>query len=155
MVRKDQQAIDSDSERKAQRTNNQAIAERDATTDLDVVMDDVVEHARKTVQDVWPGGTVNVDEVTFFWNTRLQRSAGKAYSGSKVPQSVDGRLAIGLAPGYFYTHGRKDLLEVVRHELIHIWQYEHPDGKSGHGPTFRQWLDDLNTHRHCKTWSRP
>jgi predicted SprT family Zn-dependent metalloprotease len=67
----------------------------------------------------------------------------------------DARYAIGLAPDYYYQKGIDNLLEVVRHELIHQWQYQHPDGgRGGHGPKFRQWVDDLDTERYCKHWSK-
>lgn len=138
-----------------QKNEQQEMARRKEETDLDALIDDVIKpHARQKVAEVWPGGTVDVDEISWFWNTRLRRCAGKAYSGNAVPQMAgDARLAIGLAPRYFYKHGVEELLSVVRHELIHIWQYEHPDSnKGGHGPKFRQWLDDMDTHRHCKNW---
>lgn len=64
--------------------------------------------------------------------------------------------AIGLAPGYYYQHGIDEMLAVVRHGLIHAWEYFHPDCHTGgsHGPKFKQWIDDMDTHRHCKHWSK-
>jgi hypothetical protein len=125
-------------------------------TDMDTLMEEVViPHARKWANEVWPGGTVDVDEICWFWNPYLSNAAGYAYWGGAVPKTMaSGRLAIGLAPGYYYQHGIDKLLEIVRHELIHIWQYEHPEGDGGHGPTFHQWTDDMDTHRHCKHWSK-
>jgi hypothetical protein len=126
-------------------------------TDMDALMEEIViPHARKWVNDVWPGGTVDVDSIDFFWNPQLTNSAGKAYKGSAVPESMaSGYYAIGLAPDYYYQHGLDELLAVVRHELIHQWEYQHPDGgDGGHGPKFKQWIDDMDTHRHCKLWSK-
>lgn len=141
--------------REKNRREQERIAQR-KETDLDVLMEEVIKpHARKKVNEVWPGGTVDVDEISWFWNTRLSNCAGKAYWGTAVPQMAGGgHIAIGLAPGYYYQHGIEALLEVVRHELIHCWEYEHPDANGGHGPKFKQWLDDMDTHRHCKNWSK-
>lgn len=125
-------------------------------TDMDTLLEEVViPHARDRAEDVWPGGTVDVDEICWFWNPQLSNSAGMAYRDSACPRRYvpdDYRLAIGLAKEYFYRHGVDELLEVVRHELIHIWQYEHEMGSGGHGSDFRQWMDDLDTHRHCNHW---
>jgi len=137
------------------KNRQQTIKQRKEETDLDTLMDEVVKpHARQKVDEVWPGGTVDVDEISWFWNTRLRKCAGKAYHGTAVPQMVgDAQLAIGLAPEYYYKHGIKEMLKVVRHELVHIWQYNHPDSNGGgHGSDFKQWLDDMDTHRHCKHW---
>lgn len=42
----------------------------------------------------------------------------------------------------------------MRHELIHIWQY-HERGTADHGPTFRQWVEPLETDRHCEQYAEP
>ena len=151
----DRDATQQLAERRRKAEERQREIDRRKETDLDVLMEEVIKpHARKKVDEVWPGGTVDVDEISWFWNTRLRRCAGKAYWGGAVPQMAGGgRLAIGLAPGYYYQHGIDELLAVVRHELVHVWQYEHPDARGGHGPKFKQWLADMNTHRHCKHWS--
>lgn len=127
-------------------------------TDMDALMEDIViPHARQWVDEVWPGGSVDVDAIDWFWNPYLSNAAGMAYYGSAVPETMaDGRYAIGLAPAYYYQHGLDALLEIVRHELIHQWQYQHPDGgNGGHSRKFKQWVDDMDTHRHCKHWSKP
>lgn len=141
--------------REKHRRWRQRIQER-KQTDMDTLMENVViPHARKIVNEVWPGGSVDVDAIDWFWNPYLTNAAGKAYYGSAVPESMaSGRYAIGLAPDYYYQHGIDSLLEVVRHELIHQWEYQHPDGKGGHGPKFKQWCDDMDCERHCKTWSK-
>ena len=139
-----------------QRRWHERIQER-KQTDMDTLMEDVVvPHARKVVNDVWPGGTVDVGEIDFFWNPQLTRCAGKAYWGSAVPETMaSGEYAIGLAPDYYYQRGIEELLSIVRHECCHIWQYMHPDcDGGGHGPKFKQWIEDLDTTRHCKNWSK-
>ena len=142
--------------RRDRRRRARRIERRKEETNMDILLDDVViPHARKKVGEVWPGGSVDVDRIEFFWNTRLRSSAGKAYYASGVPKRIDARYAIGLAPAYYYQHGIEGLLKTVRHELIHQWQYQHPDGgRGGHGPKFKQWVSDLDTTRYCKNWSK-
>ena len=138
------------------RRRYRARVEERKQTDMDTLMEEIViPHARKWVNEVWPGGSVDVDAIDWFWNPQLTNAAGMAYYGTAVPESMaSGRYAIGLAPDYYYQKGIDQLLEIVRHELIHQWQYQHPDGKGGHGPKFKQWMDDMDTHRHCKRWSK-
>lgn len=132
---------------------------RKTETDLDTLMEEIIiPHAQKWANEVWPGGTVDVDKISWFWNHHLSHCAGKAYWWGAEP---DGHYevsspAVGLAPGYYYQHGLDEMLAVVRHELIHVWQKEHGMGKSngGHGSDFKQWIDDMDTHRHCKHWSK-
>lgn len=137
--------------RRAQRAKR--IRERVTQTDLDQLMDVVKRHARKVCSDVW-NDTIDPDRADWFWNKRLRSSAGMCYTNSYSSPKGVGGPAIGLAPNYYYLHGTDELLAVVRHELIHLWQVLHPDGGTiGHGPKFRQWIDDLDTHRHCNHWS--
>lgn len=132
------------------------ICRRVRNSDLDRIMEQEVKpHAQEWVQRVWDTDTVNLDIVSFFWNPQLTDSAGTAYKHGTVPRTMtSGPYAIGLAPDYYYEHGLSELLETVRHELIHIWQYMQPRTKSGHGPSFKQWVTDMNTHRHCQHWNR-
>lgn len=135
---------------------SEAAQRRKDEADLETLMEEIViPHARKWANDVWPGGTVDVDEIDWFWNPQLSNAAGMAYHGTAVPQRyADGYYAIGLAPLYYYKHGVDKLLEIVRHELIHQWQYMHSDAPKGggHGRGFKQWVGDMDTHRHCKHW---
>lgn len=148
-----------DLERRARNARRrQRLREERESQDLDVLMEEVViPHARKKANEVWPGGTVDVDEIDWFWNPQLTNAAGKAYFGTAVPtRYASGRLAVGLAPAYYYQHGIDELLKVVRHELIHVWEAEHPNATKGmsHSRQFKQWIDDMDTHRHCKFWSK-
>ncbi|MFC7009873.1 SprT family zinc-dependent metalloprotease [Halalkalicoccus salilacus] len=79
----------------------------------------------------------------------MQRSAGKA-----IYDSENEEITIRLSWDAYKAYGWKQFARVVRHELIHAWQYvEH--GKAGHGPTFRQWIDPLETDRHCERYADP
>lgn len=104
-------------------------------------------HADEVCQRVWPGGTVRPDELQWTWNNRLRSSAGRFCPNGDDPERIE------LAWEYYELHGMLELLDVVRHELIHAWQYNHPDvGRAGHGQSFKQWVSDLDTSRHCKSW---
>lgn len=135
---------------------SEAYKRRKEETDMDALLNDIViPHARKHAEETWPGGTVDVDEIDWFWNPQLTSCAGRAYWGSSVPKTyADSPPAIGLAPGYYYKHGLDELLKVVRHELIHVWQRNHENGfdRGGHGQDFKQWLDDMDCDRYCKHW---
>lgn len=105
-------------------------------------------HAGEVCESVWPGGTVDPDAIEWTWNGRLRSTAGRfrAHPDDRPPE-------VELAWGYYREHGLAELLSTVRHELIHAWQYFHPDGgRVGHGPTFTQWVEDLDTSRHCRRW---
>ena len=132
------------------------VAAKRRQADMDAILDLTIEHARQRCSEVWPGGTVDPDEIEWFWNTRLVSSAGMAYPRSNTNYGGKEYPAIGLAPDYYYQFGLEGLLETARHELIHQWQYQHPDGfdRGGHGPDFKQWTDDLDTTRHCQTWDK-
>lgn len=103
-------------------------------------------HAEEVCAAVWPGGTVDPDAHLWEWNDRFRSTAGRFHPNYGEPK-------IELAWGSFERHGWFELLDTVRHELVHAWQYHHPDGgRLGHGPKFYQWVDDLSTSRHCRNW---
>lgn len=154
-----EEQLNGDDGNEEEQERSEAFQRRKEQADLDALMNDIViPHARKWAQDVWPGGTVDVDEISWFWNTQLTSCAARAYWGTSVPDTMvdGGPPAIGLAPAYYYSHGLDEMLAVVRHELIHIWQRNHENGfnRGGHGKDFKQWIGDMDTHRYCKHWSK-
>ncbi|MCL7418408.1 MAG: SprT-like domain-containing protein [Halalkalicoccus sp.] len=54
----------------------------------------------------------------------------------------------------YESYGWKQFSRVVRHELIHAWQY-HEYGEADHGSTFRRWVEPLETDRHCEQYAEP
>ncbi|MFP9062122.1 SprT-like domain-containing protein [Natrialbaceae archaeon A-chndr2] len=44
--------------------------------------------------------------------------------------------------------------EVVRHELVHAWEFQH-FGESGHGERFRRMASRLEAPRHCPSFTEP
>jgi len=115
--------------------------------DREAVLQATQVHAREVCSSIW-SHTVDPDQITWVWNNRFRSAAGRY-----TPRTRRDGPRIELAWGYYSLHGWLEYLKVVRHELIHAWQDFHPDGGGlGHGPKFKQWIEDLNTHRHCKCW---
>lgn len=46
------------------------------------------------------------------------------------------------------NHGVDKFKETIRHELIHVWQYQH-DREMGHGASFEEWADKLDTSQYA------
>lgn len=136
---------------RARRIAAEARAKREQA-DMDALLALCKRHAEHVANDVWPEDAVPVSEIDFEWNSQFSWLGGRY-----TPNDMRGGSIIELSPGLYYTHGLAELLEIVRHELIHAWQDYHPAGNppdthKHHGRDFRQWLDDMNTSRHCKTY---
>lgn len=89
---------------------------------------------------------VPLEKVDIQISKRLQRAAGKA--GRK-----GGNLFMRFAWKAYQSWGWNDDFEgTIRHELIHIWEYD-THGKGSHGPTFKRKARELNAPRHCPTFA--
>ena len=104
-------------------------------------------HAAGVVTEHFP--ELPVESITWETSTRMQRSAGVAIYDR---QSTE--ITIRLSWDAYETYGWEQFSRVVRHELIHAWQY-HEYGEADHGPTFRQWVEPLETDRHCEQYTEP
>jgi predicted SprT family Zn-dependent metalloprotease len=90
---------------------------------------------------------VSLDEVDFQISTKLERAAGKA--GRKR-----GELMMRFAYGAYEKWGWGEEIEsIIRHELVHIRQYQQSGAKPGHGTTFKVWADEAEAPRHCKQFT--
>lgn len=58
-------------------------------------------------------------------------------------------ITIRLSRDTHQDYGWEQFARTVRHELIHAWQYTEY-GEADHGPTFRRWVEPLDTDRHCE-----
>lgn len=61
---------------------------------------------------------------------------------------------VRLSGGAYESYGREQFSRVVHHEVIHARQY-HEYGEADHGPTFRRWVEPLQTDRHCERYAEP
>ncbi|NUC72572.1 SprT-like domain-containing protein [Haloterrigena sp. SYSU A558-1] len=89
---------------------------------------------------------VPLEEVEIEISKQLKRTAGKAIR-------KNGQLKMRFAWKAYQTWGWGDDFEaVIRHELIHIWEYE-TFGKGGHGRNFKRKARELDAPRHCKSFA--
>ena len=78
----------------------------------------------------------------------MQRSAGVA-----IYEHRSGKITIRLSWDAYEAYGGA-IRAWFANELIHAWQY-HERGDADHGPTFRQWVEPLETDRHCERYAEP
>ncbi len=90
-----------------------------------------------------------VEAINWETSTRMQRSAGVAIYDQQSEQ-----ITIRLSWDAYEAYGWEQFSRVVRHELIHAWQY-HEYSKADHGSTFKQWVEPLETDRHCEQYAEP
>ncbi|MFC6906859.1 SprT-like domain-containing protein [Halalkalicoccus tibetensis] len=64
------------------------------------------------------------------------------------------QITIRLSWDAYEAYGWQQFSRIVRHDLIHVWQYHEYD-KADHGPTFHQWVEPLETDRHREQYAEP
>jgi len=102
------------------------------------VLDRVEEYAEVCNDEIF-NGEIDLDRVTFKMNHRWKRVGGRANGYS-----------ITLSGNHLDRDGWNEFLDIVRHELIHVWQYHAEDGMNGgHDAQFHGWLVPACTKRHC------
>lgn len=127
----------------------------------------------RTVRRKWVVD-VRFDIVEWEVSTRAKRRAA-ALKRPKIPEAevgtpidwesataaggkrADGRpfpATISLTWDAFAAFDRAEWESTLRHELIHLEQYQRC-GTTGHGPAFRERAADLETDVHCETFSDP
>ncbi|MFC7009370.1 SprT family zinc-dependent metalloprotease [Halalkalicoccus salilacus] len=104
-------------------------------------------HAADVAAEHFP--ELPVESITWETSIRMQRSAGVAIYDR---QSTE--ITIRLSWDAYEAYGWEQFARIVRHELIHAWQY-HEYGEADHGSTFRQWVGPLETDRHCERYAEP
>ncbi|MFC7225649.1 SprT-like domain-containing protein [Halalkalicoccus sp. GCM10025322] len=104
-------------------------------------------HANAVAAEYFP--ELPVDAIGWETSTRMQRSAGRAIYDHRSEA-----ITIRLSWDAYEAYGWEQFARVVRHELIHAWQY-YERGTADHGPTFKQWVEPLETDRHCERYAEP
>lgn len=118
-------------------------------------------------RDRWPLSAVDISKVTWARSTRMRRRNGVCDYGE------GGRCTVSIGAHVYERGGFEACREIIRHELVHVWQHQHAgevvlvadgvprlrtdadDGirvEPGHGPSFRAWVDPLDLEGRC---SRP
>ncbi|WP_276272654.1 SprT-like domain-containing protein [Haloarcula litorea] len=83
-------------------------------------------------------------------------TVGEPYDWDGVAGS-DGRplpCTVSLTREAFETFDRAEWAATLRHELIHVEQYQR-DGTTGHGAAFRERAAELDTEVHCPAFAEP
>ncbi|MFB6184456.1 MAG: SprT-like domain-containing protein [Haloarculaceae archaeon] len=81
--------------------------------------------------------------------TPLDWAAADAAEGSEPPSCT-----VALTWAAFEAFSRAEWRETLRHELIHVEQFQR-FGTTGHGAAFRRRADDLDASVHCRRFSTP
>ena len=76
---------------------------------------------------------------------RMTRAMGNARS--KGPKE-DPEYQINISGPALENHGWDEIEETIRHEAIHIWQYQNI-GKADHGPTFERWAKRFDVTKYA------
>lgn len=90
---------------------------------------------------------VDLDRVSWEVSSRAKRRAGACLYDRETGE-VTVRLAWRAARAYDWP----SFAAVVRHELIHAWEYQQ-FGEAGHGPRFRERAADLDVPTTCPTFA--
>ncbi|WP_332100926.1 SprT family zinc-dependent metalloprotease [Halalkalicoccus salilacus] len=104
-------------------------------------------HAADVAAEHFP--ELPVESIRWETSTRMQRSAGVA-----IYDRQSEVITIRLSWDAYEAYGWEQFARIVRHELIHAWQY-HEHGEADHGSTFRRWVEPLETDRHCERYAEP
>jgi predicted SprT family Zn-dependent metalloprotease len=92
---------------------------------------------------------VDLNAVAWEVSERAKRRAGVClYDGEG--ETVTIRLTWDAYEAYGWT----EFSEVIRHELVHAWEFQRY-GESDHGERFRRKADTVGASRHCRTFAEP
>ena len=119
-------------------------------TDL-TIDDEIVARARIHAREVSAEYDLEIDRDALEWSvtTRARRRAGACR------WDADREVAtIVLTRRAYEQYDWETFAEVVRHELVHAWEFQR-FGESGHGPRFRRQASRLEAPRHCETFVEP
>lgn len=90
---------------------------------------------------------VDLDEVSWEVSMRAKRRAGAC-----IYHRGTGDITIRLAWRAFENYDWDGFQAVIRHELVHAWEYQQ-FGKSSHGRRFKQKAAELDVSVHCPTFT--
>lgn len=113
------------------------------------------EYARYAVDEYDTFDPVNMDDVRVEQSQKLERAAGKA--GVKAEKTILGiqnarDMFMRFAFDAYQEWGFEEFKRVIRHELIHITQFENGE-QGGHGFGFKRMAEEVDTDRHCEQFT--
>ncbi|MFC6717129.1 SprT-like domain-containing protein [Natrialbaceae archaeon GCM10025810] len=115
------------------------------------VEDEILARARIHAREVLAESDLEVDLDRVEWDVswRARRRAGACRWNRKR------EVATIVLTGHAYrAYDWETFAGVVRHELVHAWEYQRFD-ESGHGPRFREQAARLDAPRHCQSFADP
>jgi predicted SprT family Zn-dependent metalloprotease len=124
---------------------------RSTVTDEALTIDDeLLARARIHAREIVDKHALDLNLGAIEWevSARARRRAGLCrYHG-------DGVVTIVLARRAYERYEWPEFAAVVRHELVHAWEFLH-FGESGHGERFRDLAARLDAPRHCRSFAEP
>lgn len=91
---------------------------------------------------------VDLREITWEVSTRAKRRAGACQYDQRT-----GAVTIRLTWAAYQSFGWSAFRRVIRHELIHAWEYQR-FGESSHGRRFRRKAQELGVDVHCPQFTQ-
>ncbi|MFC3957979.1 SprT-like domain-containing protein [Halovivax cerinus] len=111
--------------------------------------EEILAHARVHARSVADEIGVDIDAVDWAVSPRAKRRAGACR------WNADEETATIVISRRAYETFERDAFEaVVRHELIHAWEFQR-FGESDHGPRFRERADEFDVSVHCESFTKP
>lgn len=108
-----------------------------------------LEYAKQAIEEYDEFDVVTLEGVVVEVSQKLKRAAGKA--GESKTRGMD--YFMRFAFGAYQKWGWGEEVEsTIRHELIHIKQYQ-TQGTGGHGMDFKRMADAVDAPRHCKSFT--
>ncbi len=99
----------------------------------------------------WPltDAHVDLDRVTFETSTRMERKHGVCSADGS------GDCTIRLSEKTAERAGFSALEETIRHELVHVFQRQTEGVETGHGESFKRWVEPLELSGRCSSHYTP
>ena len=116
-------------------------------TDRYTIDDEIVARARIHSREV----DLDIDRSALSWEVSVR---AKRRAGACRWNATQERATIVLSRRAYEAYDWTEFAAVVRHELIHAWEFQH-FGESGHGERFRRQARRLEAPRHCRSFTDP
>ncbi|MXV60825.1 sprT domain-containing protein [Natronorubrum sp. JWXQ-INN-674] len=113
--------------------------------------DEIVARARIHAREILDEYDLEIDRDALEWTvtTRARRRAGACrWDASREVATIV------LARQAYQRYEWEAFAGVVRHELVHAWEFQR-FGESGHGERFHEQAERLEAPRHCQSFSDP
>ena len=111
--------------------------------------EEILAHARVHARSVADAVGVDLERVSWAVSARSKRRAGTCRYDRRSET-----VTIVLSRRAYHAFDRKAFEAIVRHELIHAWEYQR-FGESDHGSRFRERAERFDVPIHCESFTEP